>query len=150
MPRTIGHNGVGCVPLPAHDRAPAKKESVDMACAHFHPGSDDPVSGITRGLCQCDKYNTNPLRPIPPDGDTLCRLPDASGVNCWLDLRACRKAEIAKRFYAYTIGDPYATSAPHVVEVAKDRLGRAFVCLQQRGAWVHEGEHQFPMSLVKS
>ena len=120
-----------------------------MSCAHLHPGSGDSVSGITRGLCQCDKYNTNPLRPIPPGGEAQCQLPGASGVNCWLDLRACRKAEIAKRFYAYTTGDPYATSLPHIAQVDKDRLGRAFVCLQQDGTWVHGGDHAFPMSLVK-
>jgi hypothetical protein len=116
--------------MTARRRGKKRKERDDMACAHFHPGSGDPVSGITRGLCQCDKYNNNPLRPIPPDGEAHCQLPGASGVNCWLD--------------------PYATTAPHVVEVAKDRLGRAFVCLRQGGAWVHEGEHEFPMSLVKS
>jgi hypothetical protein len=120
-----------------------------MSCAHLHPGSGDSVSGITRGLCQCDKYNTNPLRPIPPGGEAQCQLPGASGVNCWLDLRACRKAEIAKRFYAYTTGDPYATALPRIAQVDKDRLGRAFVCLQQDGTWVHGGDHAFPMSLVK-
>jgi hypothetical protein len=120
-----------------------------MACPHFHTGSNDPVSGITRGLSQCDKYNTNPLRPIPPGGESHCQLPGASGVNCWLDLRACRKAEIAKRFYAYTTGDPYATAVPKIAPVDKDRFGRAFVCLEQDGAWVHSGDHEFPMSLVK-
>ncbi len=120
-----------------------------MACAHLHPGSNDPVSGITRGLNQCDKYNNNPLRPIPPGGEVHCQDPGASGVNCWLDLRACRKAEIARRFYAYTTGDPYAISIPHVAQVDKDRFGRAFVCLEQEGKWVHDGDHEFPMSLAK-
>jgi hypothetical protein len=120
-----------------------------LACSHFHQATGDPVSGITQGLCQCDKYNTNPLRPIPPGGETLCQAPGASGVNCWLDLRACRKAEIAKRFYAYTIGDPYAGRPPQAVPVDRDRLGRTYMCLQQDGTWVHEGEHDFPMTLVK-
>jgi hypothetical protein len=35
------------------------------------------------------------------------------------------------------------------VLVGRDRLGRAFVCLQQDGKWVHEGVHDFPMPLVK-
>lgn len=120
-----------------------------MGCPHFHPATNDPVSGITQGLGQCDKYNTNPLRPIPPDGEQFCQAPDASGVNCWLDLRSCRKAEIAKRFYAYTIGDPYANQAPHAVLAERDRFGRAFVCLQQDGKWVHEGEHVFPMPVIR-
>ena len=120
-----------------------------MACPHFHPAENDPVSGITKGLCQCDKYNTNPLRPIPPGGEAFCQAAGASGVNCWLDLRGCRKAEMARRFYAYTTGDPYAGNPARAVQVAKDRLGRSFVCLQQDGKWVHEGEHDFPMSLIQ-
>ena len=119
-----------------------------MGCPHFHPAGNDPVSGITKDLCQCDKYNTNPLRPIPPGGEPLCQAPGASGVNCWLDLRSCRKAQIAKRFYAYTVGDPYAVSAPQAAVVAKDRFGRSFVCLQHDGRWVHEGEHEFPLPLI--
>lgn len=119
-----------------------------MACPHFHPAENDPVSGITKGLCQCDKYNTNPLRPIPPGGEQLCQEPGASGVNCWLDLRACRKAQIAKRFYAVSIGDPYASSAPRAALVGRDRLKRAFVCLQVDGTWVHEGEHEFAQPLI--
>jgi hypothetical protein len=120
-----------------------------VACVHFHSAESDRVSGITSGLSQCDKYNTNPLRPIPPGGEVFCSEPGASGINCWLDLRACRKAEIAKRFYAYTTGDPYAGEPPGSVLVGRDRLGRAFVCLQQDGKWVHEGAHDFPMPLVK-
>ena len=120
-----------------------------MGCSHFHPAENDPVSGITKGLCQCDKYNTNPLRPIPPGGEAFCQAPDASGVNCWLDLRSCRKAQLARRFYALSIGDPYATSVPRATLVDKDRLGRSFVCLQVDGRWVHEGEHDFPQPLVK-
>ena len=120
-----------------------------MACPHFHPAGNDPVSGITEGLCQCDKYNTNPLRPIPVGGDAYCQAPGANGTNCWLDLRACRKAQIAKRYYAYTTGDPYAGAPLAVAPVEKDRFGRAFVCLQQDGKWVHEGEHDFPMTPVK-
>src|SRR6266481_3741927 len=83
-----------------------------VACPHFHPAANDPVSGITQGLCQCDKYNTNPLRPVPPGGEEFCQEPGASGVNCWLDLRGCKRAQIARRFYAYTIGDPYAGAPP--------------------------------------
>jgi hypothetical protein len=119
-----------------------------MGCPHFHPAENDPVSGITKGLCQCDKYNTNPLRPIPPGGEQYCQQASASGVNCWLDLRACRHAQIAKRFYALTVGDPYAT-VPEAAAVDHDRRGRAFICLKQNGTWVHEGEHEFPQPLVK-
>jgi hypothetical protein len=119
-----------------------------MACPHFHPAANDPVSGITHGLCQCDKYNTNPLRPVPPGGEEFCQEAGASGVNCWLDLRSCKRAQIAKRFYAYTVGDPYAGTAPRSMLVARDRFGRAFVCLQHDGTWVHEGNHDFPMPLV--
>lgn len=119
-----------------------------MTCKHFREANGDIVSGITQGLSQCDKYNTNPLRPIPPGGETFCQAPDASGVNCWLDLRACRKAGIAKRFYSYTIGDPYAGVPPSAALVDTDHLGRAFVCLQRDGAWVHDGDHEFPVPLV--
>jgi len=120
-----------------------------MGCPHFHPAENDAVSGITSGFAQCDKYNTNPLRPVPPGGEGFCQEPGASGINCWLDLRGCRKAETARRFYAITVGDPYATSTPRAVAVGRDRLGRAFVCLQVDGKWVHEGEHDFPQPLVK-
>jgi len=120
-----------------------------MGCPHFHPAGNDPVSGITEGLCQCDKYNTNPLRPIPPQGEQFCQAPGSSGINCWLDLRACKKAEIPRRFYAYTTGDPYAGTAPVAVQADRDRFGRSFVCLQLNGQWVHEGEHEFPMQVIK-
>jgi hypothetical protein len=120
-----------------------------MGCPHFHPAGTESVSGITQSLCQCDKYNTNPLRPIPPQGEQYCQSDGASGVNCWLDLRSCKKAEIAKRLYAYTIGDPYAGSPPIAVQADRDRFGRVFVCLQKDGQWVHEGDHEFPMSVIK-
>jgi hypothetical protein len=120
-----------------------------MGCPHFHAAASDPTSGITHGLCQCDKYNTNPLRPVPPGGEAHCQAPAASGINCWLDLRACRRAHIAQRYYAYTVGDPYAGQAPRAAVVGTDRLGRPFLCLQQNGVWVHSGDHEFPMALVK-
>jgi hypothetical protein len=120
-----------------------------MACPHFHPAGNDPVSGITEGLCQCDKFNNNPLRPIPPKGEDFCQAPGATGINCWLDLRACRKAAFARRLYAYTVGDPYAGQPPIAVLVDKDRLGRMFVCGQLGGKWVHDGPHDFPMPIVK-
>jgi hypothetical protein len=120
-----------------------------MGCPHFHPAGNDSASGITEGLSQCDKYNTNPLRPIPPQGEQYCQAPDANGVNCWLDLRSCKRAELAKRFYAYTIGDPYAGPPPTAVQADRVRFGRIFVCLQRDGKWVHEGDHEFPMPVIK-
>ena len=50
-------------------------------------------------------------------GAEFCQAQGASGVNCWLDLRSCRKAQIAKRFYALTIGDPYAARVPRAALV---------------------------------
>ena len=100
------------------------------------------------GLATCTKYNTSPPRGIPEQGEQICARPGSSSANCWMDLRACRKAEIARRAYERSfqgLRDPLGE--PQVVLAATDAYGREFYCLQRNGTWVHEGEHDFPVGM---
>ncbi len=119
-----------------------------MPCPKYHPATIDPRDPQTGGLSQCEKYNRYPMRAIPQGGERLCQAPGASPENCWLDFRSCRKAEIARRVYAYsTLGESDLSGNPTVGVVTVDEVGRQYVCLHRRGQWVHEGDHDLPVNV---
>lgn len=98
------------------------------------------------GLATCTKYNLSPPRGIPEHGEEICAQPRSNPVNCWLDFRACRKAEIPRRAYERSfLGQHDPNGEPQVALVTTDAQGRDFYCLQRNGHWIHDGEHDFPV-----
>ena len=98
------------------------------------------------GLATCTKYNTSPPRGIPEGGEEICARPTSNPINCWMDMRACRKAEIARRAFDRSfLGQRDPLGEPHVALVHTDAQGREFYCLQRDGRWVHDGDHDFPV-----
>jgi hypothetical protein len=97
------------------------------------------------GLATCSKYNTSPPRGIPEKGEEICARPGSNSANCWMDFRACRKAEIPRRAFERSfLGQRDPLGEPQVALVTTDAYGREFYCLQRNGTWVHDGEHEFP------
>ena len=97
------------------------------------------------GLATCSKYNTSPPRGIPEKGEEICARPGSNSANCWMDFRACRKAEIPRRAFERSfLGQRDPLGEPQVALVTTDAYGREFYCLQRHGTWVHDGEHDFP------
>ena len=114
-------------------------------CPELSLRQQNPGATFANGLATCTKYNTNPPRGIPERGEEICARPDSSPVNCWMDLRACRKADIPRRaFNRSFLGENDPLGEPHVEVVTSDALGREYYCLARDGRWVHEGDHEFP------
>lgn len=98
------------------------------------------------GLATCSKYNTSPTRGVPEGGEQVCAQPGSSTATCWMDLYACRKANIPERAYQRSfLGEADSLGEPHVAEVRVDERGRHFYCLERDGRFVHDGEHEFPV-----
>ena len=114
-------------------------------CPELSPLPQNPGIPFEYGLATCTKYNMSPPRGIPEKGEDICARPESSAVNCWMDLRACRRAEIPRRaFNRSFLGQRDPLGEPHVDVAATDAAGRAYYCLKRNGAWVHDGEHEFP------
>jgi hypothetical protein len=117
-----------------------------MPCPKYHSATIDPRDPQTGGLAQCEKYNRYPMRAIPWGGEPICQQPEASPENCWLDFRSCRKADIARRVYAYsTLGETDLLGNPTIGVVTQDEAGRRYYCLHRNGVWVHDGDHDLPV-----
>lgn len=100
------------------------------------------------GLAQCTKYNITTPRGIPEKGEEICERPGSSPTNCWMDLRACRKAEIPRRAYERSfVGQHDPQGEPQVVLAETDSFGREYYCLQRNGQWIHDGDHDFPVGM---
>jgi hypothetical protein len=107
-----------------------------------------PGSAPVYALAQCVKYNITTPRGIPAKGEDICARPDSGPVNCWMDLRACRKAEIARRAYERSfVGLQDPQGDPEVFVAMTDQYGREYYCLQHNGRCVHDGDHDFPMGM---
>lgn len=103
------------------------------------------------GLATCSKYNTSPPRGIPEKGQDICAEPGSNPGNCWMDFYACRKANIAERAFDRSfVGQHDPAGEPQAALVTTDQHGRRFYCLQRHGAWVHQGEHDFPVGGTKA
>ncbi len=129
----------------------AASESSNDGCPRLTRLHRQPGVSYDYGLSTCTKYNTNPPRGIPEKGEEICAAPGSNPVNCWLDMRSCRKAEIARRAYNRSfLGQSDPLGEPQVARVETDAYGREFYCLQRNGVWVHEGEHEFPVPPARS
>ena len=109
------------------------------------------LTRVTPNRAACPSVRSTTATPCalsPRVESRLCQAPGASPENCWLDFRSCRKAEIARRVYAYsTLGESDLSGNPTVGVVTTDEVGRQYVCLHRRGQWVHEGDHDLPVNV---
>lgn len=122
------------------------QESTGTGCPRLSRRTQSQGAPLVYGLATCTKYNTSPPRGIPERGEELCARPGSSPTSCWLDLRACRKADIPRRAFERSfLGQHDPLGEPEVVLAKTDAYGREFYCLQRNGTWVHEGEHEFPV-----
>lgn len=121
-------------------------EPPTQGCPKLSPLPQNAGGPYEYGLATCTKYNTSPPRGIPEKGEEICAQPGSTAINCWMDFRACRKADIPRRAYDRSfLGQRDPLGEPQVALVCTDAQGRAFYCLQRNGLWVHEGEHDFPV-----
>ena len=92
------------------------------------------------------QVQSEPAARYPRAREEICAQPRSNPVNCWLDFRACRKAEIPRRAYERSfLGQHDPNGEPQVALVTTDAQGRDFYCLQRNGHWIHDGEHDFPV-----